>query len=119
MGLLVRVPDGMDGQPGSLDSERNRVGRKGGCLGPDEPGGYQMLGILKKALRLNPSKTVALSWAIAEAQLVAEQYGDVIQTSRTAIARKPDAIYPHVFLADAYSALGRGDEAQREAARVL
>ncbi len=75
--------------------------------------------ILKRAERQNPSHTVGLSWAIAEAQLVAGQYEDAIETSNRATARQPDAVLPHIFLAAANSALGLLKEAQAEAARVL
>lgn len=75
--------------------------------------------ILKRAVRLNPSKTIALSWTIAEAQLVAKRYNEAIETSKLAIARQSDALYPHIFLTTAYSAVGRLDEAQIEAAKVL
>jgi adenylate cyclase len=75
--------------------------------------------ILKRALRMNPSKTIALSWTIAEAQLIAERYNDVIETSNMAIDRQPDALYPHVFLAAAYSATGQPEKAKVEATKVL
>ena len=134
---------------------------------PEEPGGYQMLGLLAlanrdydralayrekafvlapndyvvvwglgsvlyksgepkraadmlmKAARQNPNHTVALSWSIAEAHLVAGDYKAAIETSIQAIARQPDAEMPHTFLAAAYSAVGRLEEAQAEAAKVL
>jgi len=74
---------------------------------------------LKRAIRLNPSKPIGLSWTLAEAQLVAKRYNDVIETSINSIERKPDAIYPHVFLTAAYSAVGRLEAAQIEADKVL
>ena len=75
--------------------------------------------ILKKAARLNPSKTIGLAWTLAEAQLVAKRYNDVLETSIKAAERKPDAIYPHVFLTAAYSAVDRIEEAKKEASKVL
>jgi len=62
---------------------------------------------------------IALSWSLSEAQLVAGQYEDVIETSNRTVARQPDAIYPHIFLTAAYGAIGRHEEAQTEAAKVL
>jgi tetratricopeptide (TPR) repeat protein len=41
--------------------------------------------ILKKSERQNPSHTAGLSWATAEAQLVAGQYEDAIETSGKAL----------------------------------
>jgi class 3 adenylate cyclase len=75
--------------------------------------------VLSKAARQNPNHPVVLTWAIAEANLVAEDYEAAIETSIQAIARQPDAVMPHTFLAAAYSALGLTDEAQTEAAKVL
>ena len=134
---------------------------------PEEPGGYQMLGLLAlanrdydralayrekafvlapndyvvvwglgsvlyksgepkraadmlmKAARQNPNHTVALSWSIAEAHLVAGDYKAAIEASNQAIARQPDAEMPHTFLAAAYIAVGRLEEAQAEANKVL
>jgi adenylate cyclase len=77
------------------------------------------IGILKKAMRLNPSKMVALLWTMADAQVVAGQYEDAIITSNEAAAHQPESMYPHIFLAAAYSAVGRLEEARTEAARLL
>jgi len=75
--------------------------------------------IMKKALRLNPRKAVWTMWSIADAQVVAGHYEEVIQTSNEAASLQPDSMYPHIFLAAAYSALGRHEEARVEAARLL
>lgn len=75
--------------------------------------------ILKKALRLNPRKAVVMMWSIGDAQIVARHYKDAIETSNQAIARQPDSMYPHIFLAAAYSAVGRLKEARTEAERLL
>jgi len=77
------------------------------------------INILKRAMRLNPSKMVALLWTMADAQVVAGQYGDAIITSNEAASRQPDSMYPHIFLAAAYSAVGRQEEARTEADKVL
>ena len=79
----------------------------------------QGINILRKALRLNPSKMIALLWSIADAQLVAGHYEEAIQTSSEAASRQPDSMYPHIFLAAAYSAVGRLEEARTEAERLL
>jgi adenylate cyclase len=136
-------------------------------LEPEEPGGYQMLGMLnlskgnydkaiafrmkalklapndfvvvwglgyvlynagdaqrgvdflKKAERMSPHPPVLLLWAIAEAQLLAGQYENVIETSKRAIALKNDRVIPHIILTAANTALGRSEEAQTQAAEVL
>ena len=51
----------------------------------------QAIDILKRAMRMNPSKMDALSWTLAEAQLIAGDYEDAIETSNRATARQPDA----------------------------
>ena len=79
----------------------------------------QAIDILKRAMRLNPSKMVYLMWSLAEAQLVAGHYEDAIETSKRALARQPDHVIPHIHLTAAYDAVGRLEEAQAEAAKVL
>ena len=79
----------------------------------------QAIDILKRAMRMNPSKMDALSWTLAEAQMIAGHYEDAIETSNRATARQPDSMYPHIFMAAAYGAVGRLEEAQAEAAKVL
>ena len=75
--------------------------------------------VLKRAERLNPHHPASLLWAISEAHLMAGQYKEAIETSRQALARNPDAVFPHIILAAAYSAVGRPKEAQTETAEVL
>jgi adenylate cyclase len=79
----------------------------------------QGIEILKKAMRLNPSKMVTIMWSLAEAQLVARRYEESVETSNQAATRQPESIYPHILLAAAYSAIGRQEEAKTEAARVM
>ena len=136
-------------------------------MAPDEPGGYEMLGMLalskrdyeqaiayrekaltlapndfvvlsglghvlyiagepeqaidiyKRAMRMNPSNKGWLSWSLAEAQLVAGHYEDAIETSNRSATRQPDHVIPHIHLTAAYDAVGRLEEAQAEAAKVL
>jgi TolB-like protein len=136
-------------------------------LEPEEPGGYQMLGMLnlsrrdyesaiafrekalklapndfvvvwglgyvlynageaqrgvdflKKAERMSPHPPVLLLWAIAEAQLLAGQYENAIETSKQAVALKNDRVIPHIILTAANTALGRTEKAQTQAAEVL
>jgi len=134
---------------------------------PDQPGGYQMLGMLalsrreydwaiafrekafkmapndfvvlwglgtvllnagqphravdymKRAGRVNPHHPVSLLWTLSEAQLMAGQYEEAINTANRALARKPSSVYPHIFLTVAYGASGRTPEARIEAEKVL
>jgi adenylate cyclase len=136
-------------------------------LEPEEPGGYQMLGMLnlskgdygtaiafrekalklapndfvvvwglgytlykageaqrgvdflKKAERMSPHPPFLLLWSISEAQLLAGQYENAIETSKRAVALKNDRVFSHIILTAANSALGRPEEAQNEADEVL
>jgi TolB-like protein/DNA-binding SARP family transcriptional activator len=75
--------------------------------------------LLKRAGRLAPRHPASLTWTLSQAQLVAGHYEDAIETAKRAVARVPDRNLPHVQLTAAYSALGRMEEAQAEAAEVL
>ena len=68
---------------------------------------------------MNPSNKGWLSWSLAEAQLVAGHYEDAIETSNRSATRQPDHVIPHIYLTAAYDAVGRLEEAQAEAAKVL
>jgi len=74
---------------------------------------------LKRAERLAPRHPVSLTWALAQGQLIAGRYEDVIESAKRAIARAPKRTLPHVQLTAAYSALGRMEEAKAEAAEVV
>lgn len=75
--------------------------------------------VLKHAERLSPRHPASLSWALAEAQLLAGHYEDAIKTARRASARVSDRAVPHIQLTAAYTALGRMEEARGEVAEVL
>jgi len=75
--------------------------------------------VLQKAERLNPHHPISLVWTIAEAQLMAGQYEDAINSSNRAIVRNPDAVFPHIILTAAYSAADRIKEAKTEAENIL
>jgi TolB-like protein/DNA-binding SARP family transcriptional activator len=75
--------------------------------------------VLKHAERLSPRHPASLSWALAEAQLLAGHYEDAIETARRASARVSNRAVPHVQLTAAYTALGRMEEARGEVAEVL
>jgi len=77
------------------------------------------VGVLQRAERLNPHHPTSLVWGIAEAQLMAGQYEDATQSSNRAVARKPDAVFPHIILSAAYSAADDAQAAKRESAEVL
>lgn len=77
------------------------------------------VGILKRAERQNPRPPTSLLWAISEAQLLAGQYEDAIETSNRVIAQKPDDLFSHIILTAAYSAVGSQKKAQTEATTVL
>jgi TolB-like protein/class 3 adenylate cyclase/predicted Zn-dependent protease len=77
------------------------------------------LEFLKRTERLAPRHPVPLLWSIQEAQFLASQYEDSIETGKRAIAREAEPTFPHVLLVAAYGALGRTEESQAEAATIL
>ncbi len=77
------------------------------------------LEFLKRTERLAPRHPVPLLWSIQEAQFLASQYEQSIETGKRAIARKAEPTFPHVLLVAAYGALGRTEKSQAEAATIL
>ncbi len=75
--------------------------------------------LLKRAERLAPRHPASLTRALAHGQLFAGHYEDTVETAKRASARAPDHDLPKIQLTAAYSALGRMEEAQAEAAEVL
>jgi len=74
---------------------------------------------IKRAQRLAPRHPVSLQWGLQEGQFLAGHFEDSIETGKSAITRKPDRDFPHVYLVAAYGALGRTEDARAEAAEVL
>ena len=77
------------------------------------------LEVLKRAERLSPRHPHAFLWTLQESQLLAGHYEDAIETAKKSVALQPDRDLPHIFLAAAYSALGRMEDARDEAAQVM
>lgn len=77
------------------------------------------LDLLKRAERLSPRHPDPFLWTLQESQLLAGHYEDAIETAKKSVALQPDRDLPHIFLAAAYSALGRMEDAHYEAARVM
>ena len=75
--------------------------------------------VLKHANRLSPRQPASLVWTLSQAQLVAGQYKDTIETAKRASALAPDRDIPHIQLTAAYSGIGRMEEARAAAAKVL
>ena len=72
--------------------------------------------LVKKAMRLNPMYPLEYLWNLAHAYYLTGRYEEAIVTFKRAIDRSPDYMPAHVYLAAAYSELGRVEEAQAEAA---
>jgi len=70
-------------------------------------------------MRLDPRYPVQYESFLGHAYRMAGRYEEAIATCKKTIARIPNYFPAHIFLAATYSELGRGAEAQAEAAEVL
>ena len=79
----------------------------------------EALGLIKKALRLNPLPPNWYFLALGDAQRVLGQYEEAIDAYKKALDRSPDFLLVRIGLAASYSASGRGEEARAAAGEVL
>jgi adenylate cyclase len=79
----------------------------------------EAIGLIEKAMRLNPRYPYTyLSW-LGMAYRLAGRYDEAIVTLQSATIRNPNFPPPHLHLAVSYSELGRDAEAQAEVAELL
>lgn len=79
----------------------------------------EVLGLMEKAMRLNPRYPARYLFFLGNAQYQVGQYEEAIATLRRAVTRNPNHMPTHIFLATSYVELGRMDEARAEMAEVL
>jgi len=79
----------------------------------------EALGLIKKALRLNPLPPNWYFLALGDAQRMLGQYEEAIDAYKKALDRSPDFLLVRIGLAASYSASGRGEEARAAAGEVL
>jgi adenylate cyclase len=75
--------------------------------------------MFQKARRLNPLGTTVLYLNFGIALTRTGRFEEAVSAYQKSIERAPDNIVAHVFLASAYSSMGREKEARAEAAEVL
>ena len=73
----------------------------------------------RKAMRLTPHFPPWYVRQLGLAQLFLEKYEEAINSMRESIARAPDLVLAHVYLAAAYAAANRDQEAQSEVQEIL
>ncbi len=79
----------------------------------------EALGVMEKALRLNPCAPAFYFSNLGLFSFSAGRYEEGIAALKNTISRNPNYWLAHLHLTATYSQLGRGEEAQAEAAEVL
>jgi len=79
----------------------------------------ETIGLVKKAMRLNPMYPTEYLWNLGHAYYLMGRHEDAIETLKRARDRNPDYVPVHAYLTASYSELGREEEAQAEAAEVV
>ena len=77
------------------------------------------LGLVKKAMRLDPHYPPTYLNNLGRAYYAMGQYEEAIAALKGSITRDPDFLSPHLVLAVIFSELGRKEEAQAEVAEIL
>ena len=73
----------------------------------------------KEALRLNPIPPSVYYHTLSLTYCLAGQYEEAVTKAKKSIRLEPNSIIPHIYLAIAYSQVGREEEAHLEAKEVL
>jgi adenylate cyclase len=79
----------------------------------------EAFGLLETAMRLNPHYARVYLFSLGHTYYLTRQYEEAIRTFKRVVARAPDMVVAHRFLAAIYGELGREEEACAEAAEVL
>ena len=78
----------------------------------------EAIGLVKKAMRLNPMYPVWHLWNMGHAYFLTEQYEEAIAALKRVLNRNANFYRAHFYLAASYSELGRKDEARAEVAEL-
>jgi len=76
-------------------------------------------GLVEKAMRLNPHYPTWYLWCLGHAYYLLRRYGEAISTFKRALARNPDFVPAHGFLAIIYGETGSLEEAQPAGSAAL
>ncbi len=79
----------------------------------------EAIGLIEKAMRLNPIHPVWYLWALGHAYFLTGHYDEAIGAFKKALNRNPGFWPAHAYLAATYIELGRKEEARAEAAMML
>ena len=79
----------------------------------------EAIGLVEKAMRLNPRYPVNYLFFLGMAYRLTGQYEEAVAALRRAIIRNPNYLPAHRELAVIYSELGQEQEAQAEGAEIL
>ena len=79
----------------------------------------EAIGLIEKAMRLNPHYPPFYLFYLGEAYRLTGRYEEAIAAYKRALTRNPNLLPAHLSLAVIYSELGREEEARAEAAEVL
>ena len=79
----------------------------------------ESIGVVERAMRLNPRYPAPYLFTLGQAYCWAGQYKEAIAAQKRAIIRNPNHLGAHGCLAGCLSALGREEEARAEVAEVL
>jgi adenylate cyclase len=79
----------------------------------------ETIGLVKKAMRLNPMYPTEYLWNLGHAYFLVGRYEEAIETLKRARGRNPDYLPVRAYLAASYSELGREEEARTEAAEFV
>lgn len=79
----------------------------------------EAIGLVKKAMRLNPIYPFLYLWNLGHAYFLAEKYEEAIGALKRVLVRNPNFHPAHVYLAISFSELGRAEEAQAEASEFM
>ena len=74
----------------------------------------EAVGLVEKAMRLNPHYPASYLFALGQAYSLTGRYEEAISALRRLLTRNPDHLHGHFLLAIAYSEMGRTEEAREE-----
>ncbi len=78
----------------------------------------ESIGLIKKAMRLNPRYPIWYLWTLGHAYFLTGQHDPAINRFKSILNRNPNFMPAHVYLTSIYIQQGRDEEARIEAAEV-